>query len=168
MTRPVYLIGPMGAGKTEVGRLLAKRLDREFIDTDALVERKEKLSVEEIFEQHGEPRFREVEKDVLAEVVEKNSTVVSCGGGAVLLPENVKAMRESGTVIYLEVDPKTAATRVGPGIGRPLLKKVDVESLLRKIIDERRQHYLTAAHHVVPANGSPDEVVDRIMELIES
>lgn len=164
----IALIGPSGAGKTEVGRRLAARLGRPLVDTDALIVQRGGRSIPEIFDEDSEAGFRKLEAEAVSEAAATPDAVIACGGGAVLEPGNVDKLKESGIVVYLNVSPEAAAERVGEGDGRPLLAGAPVKQRLERLIAERDGLYRRAADHVVDANRSPDDVVEILLGLWES
>ncbi len=154
----------MGAGKTTVGRALARRLEWPYLDSDEQVERNTGRTVPEILETDGEAAFRAEEKRALAEAATSDGPlVVSVAGGAVLDPENRRRLREGGTVVWLRAEPATLAQRVGSGAGRPLLAG-DVEGNLRRLYDKRRPLYAELADIVVDVDElQPGAVADHIV-----
>lgn len=161
----VILIGPMGSGKSEVGAALAERTGRLFLDTDVMVTERDGRSIQEIFDEGGEALFRQIESEAVAEAVKTPGAVIACGGGVVVRSENVAALRRAGEIIYLRVGARVAATRIGDGSGRPLLRG-DPPLDLAAMIEEREPLYIAAAHHVVDAEGVVTEVVEKIEEVI--
>jgi shikimate kinase len=165
----------MGAGKSVVGRSVAKTLGWSFVDTDEEVRRVTGQSVSEIFGSGGEERFRKEESRALLASLGGNApAVVSVGGGAVLVPENLAMMKRSGRVVWLRARPETLAERVRGGAGRPLLAGEDatrsqkdrVLESLAGIEAERRVLYLEVADSVVDVDGmSVQDVVARVVEL---
>jgi shikimate kinase len=164
----IALIGPSGAGKTEVGRRLAAALNRPLIDTDELIVEREGRSIPEIFEEGTEAGFRKLESEAVAEAAGTPDAVIACGGGAVLDPANVEKLKDSGVVVYLKVDPEVAARRVGSGNGRPLLAGQPVRERLEALIAEREAAYQAAADHVIDASRPAEDVVDTVMGIWES
>lgn len=164
----IALIGPSGAGKSEIARRLAKALHRPLMDTDAMVEQKDGRSVGQIFSQDSEAAFRLKESDAVRQAAKTPGAVVACGGGVVLDPQNVEALRSCGEVFYLKTSPRVAARRIGSGSGRPLLDGEEVTDKIARIIEERRSLYEGAAHHVVDADAEPDDVVDALVRIWES
>jgi shikimate kinase len=155
----LVLVGLMGAGKSSVGRVCAERLGRDFVDTDTLVEQQVGLSVDEIFRRDGEAGFRELERNVIADVCASPAPlVVACGGGAVLDPENRRALRGAGVVVWLRAPAATLAARVGAGSTRPLLRN-DPEGALRRLEQLREPQYESAAHLSVSTDGIAVETV---------
>jgi shikimate kinase len=141
----IVLVGAMGAGKTAVGRALARRLGRRFVDTDHEVERRAGKPVAAIFATEGEATFRALERDAVAEVAGRTAQVVATGGGAVADPTNLAALRATGVVVYLAARPETLAARVGGGEGRPLMGgAADPAARLREILGRREAAYRQA------------------------
>ena len=164
--RPVVLIGLMGSGKSSVGPILASALDLTFVDTDSVVEESSGMSIDEIFDRETEAGFRRREKEAVLGAMARSGVVIACGGGAVLDPELVEIMRAAGLVIFLEVSPEVAYSRVVSGEGRPLLGSGTVREDLESLARSRRETYRQASHHIVDASGSIEETVNKIMDVI--
>jgi shikimate kinase len=144
--RHLVLIGLMGAGKTTVGMECARRLGRAFVDTDDLVQQTAHMTVEAIFADGGEPRFRELERGVVADVcASPEPLVIACGGGTVLDPENRRALRAAGIVVWLRAPAAVLLGRVGDGARRPLLRD-DPAGALARLERLREPAYEAAAH----------------------
>ena len=141
----IYLIGLMGAGKTTIGRNLARLMKLAFIDTDKQLEQRTGVSVSYIFEMEGEEGFRERESNLLKEIGQKTAHVVSTGGGIVLRPENRSMMRRSGKVIYLSAPFAVLWMRLRRCKKRPLLATEDPQSTLRQLMELREPLYREAA-----------------------
>jgi shikimate kinase len=172
--RHVALVGAMGAGKSEVGRRLARRLGRPFVDIDELVESGAGLSIAELFERDGEEGFRARESDALAaalssalsSAVESPPAVVATGGGAVLDARSRRLLRERALVVWLRVTPDAAAARIGPDASRPLLVGGARQALTR-LIAEREPLYRQVSHEVVETDGADiDQIVDDLVDLL--
>jgi shikimate kinase len=157
----------MGAGKTTIGRRLARRLSRPFIDSDQQVELRTGRTVREIFESDGEPAFRVLEADALEEALDTPSpSVIAAAGGTVLSEANRDRMRAGGTVVWLRADPDTLARRVRAGGHRPLLAD-DPAQVLRDLDAARRDLYGEVAHVVIDTTERvPDEVVDELVKVV--
>jgi shikimate kinase len=163
----LLVIGMMGSGKTTMGRRLAKRLGRPFIDTDAMVVERVGMSIPEFFDAHGEAAFRAAESAVLAELVDADEpTVIAVAGGAVLAETNRPLLQRGGTVIWLRATPETIVERIGHGRGRPLLRD-DPEGRIRAYDQARRPIYTDLADIVVDVDGrSPGQVIGACLALI--
>ncbi len=159
----VYLVGMPGSGKTSVGRELARRLGRRFVDLDAEVELVAGRRIAEIFETQGEERFRALEREALVRAAGDEPSVVACGGGIVMDPTNRRLLKESGTVVLLTVPAARLRERVRPGEGRPLVRaEGDLERLLR----EREALYTEVADRVVGADADAGTVAAAVQEVL--
>lgn len=167
----IWLVGMMGAGKSEVGARLAARLGRPFVDTDVEIERRTGLSIAEIFAKRGEPAFRQLEREAIERVANGAEAVVALGGGAIAQPDAARLLAARGTVVYLRARPATLAKRIGPRSARPLLAGLDAAGRRRRLtalLSEREPHY-ESAHIAVDTDGlDPDEVAARIESELES
>ena len=137
----VYLIGPMGSGKTAVGRRLAMLLGKEFFDSDAEIEKRTGVDIRYIFEKEGEPRFREREREVIADLTGLADVVVATGGGVVLDAASRERLAATGTVVYLETDIDTLGLRTRMTKVRPLLVNDDPRSVFESLMLVRRPLY---------------------------
>jgi len=149
----VFLIGPMGSGKTAVGRYLARMLDLTFHDSDAEIERHTGVDIPYIFEKEGEAGFRQREREAIEILTAMDRIVLATGGGAVLLPENRRHLAERGAVVYLETSVAQQAERVKQGRNRPLLSNVDTAEKLTQLMARRAPLYREIADVVVPTDG---------------
>jgi shikimate kinase len=164
MTDRIILVGMMGAGKTTVGRTLAKRLGWRHCDSDAQVQADTGRTVPELFAERGEAAFRAEESRVLAEALSADDpAVVSAAGGVVLSPSNRDLLVRSGVVVWLRAAPALLAERVGTGAGRPLLDG-DPATTLVDLAAVRYPLYESVAHLVVDVDGlTPRQVADRVL-----
>ena len=160
----VYLVGMMGAGKSTVGRLLARRLKLRFLDCDHEIERRCGVRIPLIFEIEGEPGFRAREAQVIAELTALPGVVLATGGGAVLAPENRRRLAEHGTVIYLRARPEDLYHRVRHDRNRPLLATRDPLRRLRELHAERDALYVSIADVVIDTGRQTVQALAR--ELI--
>ena len=146
MRTNIALIGFMGAGKTAVGQLLAKRLGRIFIEMDTLIERKAGKSIPEIFQQDGEIAFREFEIEVTREIAREQYSVIACGGGVVLNKINIDRLKENAIIVYLTASPRVILKRVSAEKGqRPLLEIDNPVLTVRELLKFRKPFYEQAA-----------------------
>ncbi len=168
MSRPrLVLVGTMGAGKSAVGRRLARAWGVGFRDTDHDVEHREGRSVSDIFVDSGEEHFRALERAAVAAALETHDGVLALGGGAVL-DESTRALLAGHRVVFLRVGLSDAAKRVGLGVSRPLLLG-NVRGRIKQLIDERTPVYEAVATDVVDTDGvTLDEVVARVRAAVET
>jgi shikimate kinase len=165
----VYLIGPMGSGKTAVGRRLAAMLGKEFIDSDAEIERRTGVDIRFIFEKEGEARFRARERDVIADLTTLEGVVVATGGGAVLDASNRARLSSTGTVVYLEASVDTQLQRTGASRNRPLLMTGDPRATLERLMSIRRPLYEEIAAVRVDTTGQRVKAVAaNVRQLLEA
>ena len=166
--RAIVLMGFMGTGKSEVGRRLARRLGRDFFDTDRLIEAHAGKSVSSIFAEDGEVTFRAIETDVVRDVATRAGAVIAVGGGAVVDPANTRALRDSGALmVHLTADLETILSRVGDATDRPMLGS-DPREAIARLQAERGPIYAAAADATVDTSGRPaDDVVDEIRTLAD-
>lgn len=145
----IYLIGPMGSGKSAVGRRLATLLGVPFHDSDSEIEKRTGVDIRFIFEKEGEARFRERERDAIAALTALEGVVVATGGGAVLDPLNRERMRATGTVIYLRATVDAQLARTQPTRNRPLLLNEDPRTVLERLMSIRQPLYEEIANYTV-------------------
>ena len=163
----IYLIGLMGSGKTTLGKILSKKLDKHFYDSDQVIEEKLGVDVPMIFEYEGEAGFREREKDILRELVNKQNIVLATGGGIILSESNRELLAKNGIVIYLKSNQKDLVLRMKNDKTRPLLKNGNVELIIKKLCQEREPLYEEIADFkVVTKNKRIYEVVNEIVRII--
>lgn len=161
----VYLVGLMGAGKTTIGRSLAKRLDLAFVDSDREIEARTGVSIPTVFEIEGEEGFRKRESQVIADLAQQRGLVVATGGGVVLRPENRANLSASGFVVYLNVPPHTLWERTRHDRNRPLLQVDDPLRRLKELYAQRDPFYREVADLVV--DGSRINAQGVLQLLIE-
>jgi shikimate kinase len=151
--RNIFLIGPMGSGKTAVGKYLAKAIGAPFIDSDQEVERRTGVEISYIFEREGEQGFRVRERDAIEALTQQEPLVLATGGGAVLLPENRRTLATRGRVVYLETSISQQVTRVRYGKHRPLIADVDPREKLTQLMEHRAPLYHEIADVTVATDG---------------
>lgn len=162
----LVLVGPMGAGKTTVGRALARRWDIAFRDTDDDVEQTARKSISEIFVDDGEQHFRTLEADAVVAALAEHDGILALGGGAVMTPA-VREALDGHTVVFLSVGLSDAVKRVGVGAGRPLLLG-GVRSRMKALLDERTPVYRSVAVLEADTDGkTPEVVADEVADLLE-
>jgi len=166
MTRRIWLIGMMGAGKTTAAAGLAARLGVDWVDTDDLVTEHAGLSVAEIFESRGEVVFRHLESAVIAAVSESETPIVATGGGAVLDEQNREVMKRSGVVVWLRAPVGVLRARIGEVATRPLLASDSVAADLDALLAERTNVYRCAADVIIEsADYDRRAIVDQLEVL---
>jgi shikimate kinase len=169
----VFLIGPMGSGKTAVGKLLARTLAKTFYDSDVEIERRTGVDIPYIFEKEGETGFRERERDVLDALTQLENVVIATGGGAVLMAENRERLASRGRVVYLKTGIRQQLERTKHGRQRPLLFTADPEAKLRELMQLRAPLYESIAAVVVVTDGRhvrtvADEILRKLKEPADS
>ncbi|GAB1394318.1 shikimate kinase [Rhodocyclaceae bacterium] len=163
-----YLVGMMGAGKTTVGKKLAKRLAVPFIDLDHEIERHTGVSVATIFEIEGEAGFRQRETNALKQVIEDGAQIVATGGGVVLNPINRAILARAGTVVYLQATPELIYSRTRHDTGRPLLQVADPLGRIRSLVSQRDPLYREIADIVIESGrplGNTIEAIETALKL---
>lgn len=165
MKRPgIVLIGFMGAGKTTIGRCLARALGAEFLDTDELIEEDTGKKIAEIFALEGEESFREMETRLLKKLGKrKQPFVLSAGGGMPVRKENRELLRSLGTVVYLEASKETIVKRVSGDCTRPLLQGEDLEKKVTDLMSLRERIYRETAHRIVQTDEKTQEELASVL-----
>lgn len=151
--RNIYLIGPMGTGKTAVGKSLGRLLGAPFVDSDAEIERHAGVDIPYIFEQEGEEGFRRREREVLAELCKREPLVLATGGGSVLAAENRRLLKSTGVVVFLQTSVAQQLQRVGSGRGRPMLRGTDMPQRLEELYRIREPLYREIADITLNTDG---------------
>ena len=164
--RPLVLVGMMGAGKTTVGRRLAARLGRPFLDSDEEIEKAAQMSIPEIFEQRGEPEFRAGETRVIARVLKDGAVVLATGGGAFGYGETRALVKAEAISVWLKAEIDILFERVSRRNNRPLLRTANPRATLKKLIEERYPIYAEADVTVVSRDVPQDVVADDVIEAV--
>lgn len=161
----IVLLGFMGTGKTTVAKELSRRLKKEYVEIDDLIEKDQKDTIENIFKNKGETYFRQVEKNITKKISQKEDLVISTGGGVVLDEENIKNLKKNGILICLEANPKVILERVKKETQRPLLKVKNPKQRIKELLEKRRPFYQKADFYIDTSNLSIQEVADKIVEI---
>jgi shikimate kinase len=165
----IFIVGPMGSGKSTVGKIIANELFLSFLDTDDEIEKSTGVSIDWIFDLEGEEGFRKRESAILGDLAEKNSIVLSTGGGIILSDANRDLLSARGSVFYLDTPIDIQLERTAKDQDRPLLKEGDPKKILSKLHKERESLYQSVADHIVEtASKSSQEVANEIIKLVKS
>lgn len=163
----ISLIGLMGAGKTSVGKVLAKRLSMEFIDIDSFIEENENITINEIFASKGEEYFRKLETQAINLICSKDNQVISTGGGAVQDTDNLDILKRNSKVVYLKAIAKTLYERIKNETNRPLLKVENPLKKLEELLVNREENYLKADIVVDTEDKDVQEILKNILSNID-
>jgi len=161
----IALIGFMGAGKTEIGKVLARKLNKKFVDLDSLIEQKAEKSIPEIFREDGEAAFRELEIEVANEVTQDKNLVIACGGGIVLNQINIERLKKNSVLVYLTASPRLLLKRTqSDKETRPLLKGENKASTIQELLKFRKPFYERAAE--VKIDTSKLDIAEAVQKII--
>ena len=161
----IYLVGFMGSGKSTVGKILAEKLNMNFIDIDKFIEEKEGMKIKDIFEQKGESYFRELERKQIEAIVNQEGLVVSTGGGLGANLNNMNLMKKNGDVVWLDVSLNTVLDRLKNDQDRPLLKQ-PIEKI-KQLFEERKNVYRLANIRINADKKTPSQIVEEILTKIK-
>ena len=161
----IVLTGFMGAGKTTIGKALTKMLHMKLVDVDEDIEISQKMTINDIFKMYGEPRFRDIETDVIKKLSRNKNCIISTGGGAVLRDENMEALKENGVVFCLAASAETILERTGNNQDRPLLKVENPKKKIEELLAYRRPFYEKAGIMIETDGKTPLQITEEIMEL---
>ena len=162
----IFFVGLMGAGKTTIGKLLAKKLNKTFYDTDHEIEKKLGVKVAIVFELEGEEGFRKRETQMIDELTSKKNIILATGGGAVLSEENRRLLKERGKVIYLNAKPQHLAKRMAFDKDRPLLQQGNMLDTLNQLYKDRHPLYLNVASFVVDTGQQKTQTIIHKIEAL--
>lgn len=173
----IFLTGFMGSGKSTIGPILANALGYEYIDVDALIEKRANKSIVDIFKTEGEQAFRSLEKSTLKDLIDLNNCVISLGGGTIANEDNCKLVNENGILVYLKLSPEEIMKRIADKEDRPMLKDENgnllppqkLKERIIQLLDAREQFYVRA-DIIVPTDNlrvgtTVDEIIKRLQEL---
>ena len=164
----IFIVGPMGSGKSTVGKIISDELFLNFFDTDDEIESRTGASIDWIFDLEGEEGFRKRESSILEEMVKQNSIVLSTGGGIILSDSNREMLSSRGTVFYLSTPISVQIERTSKDKDRPLLKNGDPKEILTRLQKERKDLYESVSDHVIETeNKSSQEVASEIINLVK-
>lgn len=163
----IILTGFMGTGKTAVGRELSRLLDMKLIDVDTEIEKSEKITINEIFKQFGEPRFREIETDMVRKLSESKNAIISTGGGAVLKQENMDILRKNGVIVCLTASPETILQRTNNNSDRPLLQVENPLASIKELLNFRKPFYQKADVMIDTETKNPLQIAEEIIEKVK-
>ena len=167
MSANIVLVGFMGTGKSTVGRVIAQKLGFHFIDTDDVIEQTSKAKISDIFAEHGEVYFRDLESQAVKSVALMKNQVVATGGGVVLRSSNIDLLRTGGPIFCLNATPKAIWDRVRSSRSRPLLRGPDPLKKIETLLDKRAPYYALADHQIETTGVSVDRVANEIISYIE-
>ncbi|MDH4042540.1 MAG: shikimate kinase AroK [Gammaproteobacteria bacterium] len=164
----IFLVGPMGAGKSTIGKYLAQHLKLQFADTDTEIEERTGADIPWIFDVEGEAGFRDREQQVVEEMTLRDDIVLATGGGVVMRPENRQALGSRGYVVYLHATVDEQVRRTRRDQRRPLLQKGNPEEVLRNLMAIRDPLYREIADHIIETDGSsPRAVAQRLVRELQ-
>lgn len=161
----IILIGMMGSGKSTIGKGLASAIDANFLDMDALIETKEGLSISKIFETKGEAYFRALEHLMAKELQYKDDVVIATGGGVVINPETMSALKDNGLVIYLHIPVDAIVKRLSGDKTRPLLQNTSLKEKLEQVYSDRKAYYKEYADIILTVEEKDVKTI--VAELVE-
>ena len=167
MRENIFLIGFMGAGKSTIAKGLQRTLGMELVEMDARIVEEQKMSINEIFAQYGEDYFRDIESQLILDIGQEGNTIVSCGGGVVVRPQNTEYMKKSGKIVFLSATPQTIYERVKHSTDRPILNGHMNVEYIAQLMEKRRALYEAAADIRIETDGkSRDEICrDIVLKL---
>ncbi len=162
----IVLVGFMGTGKSSAGRIIAGRLNMQFIDMDDEIVRREGCSIPDIFRDRGEPAFRALERALVTELAGKSNMVISTGGGIVLNPENIRDFSKTGRVFNLKASPEAILRRVEHDQNRPLLQGGDRLAKISELLAKRQPLYDAISQQIDTEGHSPSDTADAVIKSL--
>ena len=167
LDKPIVLVGLMGAGKSTVGRRLAKRLSLPFVDSDVAIEEASGTTTSDLFERYGETDFRDGERRLVARLVDGTVRVIATGGGAFVDPNTRQLLNERAITVWLDAPVEVLAERTGRRNTRPLLRKGNRAETLANLAQQRQPMYAEAKIHIRSGTGAHGDVVEAIIAAVE-
>jgi shikimate kinase len=164
----IILAGFMGTGKTAVGRKLSRLLNMKLIDVDTEIENAQKMTINEIFRNFGEQKFRDIETGMIKKLSGNKNVIISTGGGAVLRQENIDTLRENGIIVCLMATPETILKRTSHNSNRPLLQVEDPFGKIKELLNFRRPFYEKADIMIDTEGKTPIQIAEEIIEKIRN
>jgi len=164
--RSIVLVGLMGAGKTVIGRLLARQLNLPFVDADHEIEAAAGMSIKELFAEHGEAYFRDGERKVIRRILKNGPQILATGGGAIMNDETREAIARRGVTLWLNADLDVLMERVSRRNTRPLLQTADPRAVMKKLLDERYPVYRLSDVHVTSRNVQKQVIVNEAVKAL--
>lgn len=164
----IILCGFMGCGKSTVGKNVARKIGKMFLDMDTYIEEKAGMTVSEIFEKHGEDGFRNMEHEACLELAEMSDLVVATGGGAFTFERNVQAFKGRDTIVFLDVPLEVIKNRLKNDKTRPLLQRPDKDEAMKELFDKRYPIYKNAADVIVAGQNTPLKTAYLVIKAVEA
>ncbi|MEL0102742.1 MAG: shikimate kinase [Gammaproteobacteria bacterium] len=159
----IILIGPMGSGKTSIGKKLSKMMKFDFVDTDSIIEKKTGVDIPTIFEHEGEQGFRARETKILKEISNVNNTVIGTGGGIIISADNRRIIKNLGFVVHLTANIKELVYRTEHDKNRPLINNVDAENKITTLLKERKDYYEKSSNVTISTDNYDTVKISRII-----
>lgn len=159
ISRSIFLIGFMGAGKSTIARALQRELGFPLIEMDERIVKEQGMSINDIFAQYGEDHFRDIESQLIVDIGKEEPSIVSCGGGVVVRPQNTQNMKEIGRIVFLKATPETIYERVKNSTDRPILNGHMNVEYIAELMEKRRALYETAADITIQTDGKTREQI---------
>lgn len=164
----IYIVGFMGTGKTVIGKILAQKLGKDFIETDEQIESRQGKKIVDIFSQNGEASFRAREKEIIRKLSSQKDLVISCGGGLICNAENLELLKKTGLVFCLAASAETIYERTKKDKNRPLLNVNNPLDKIKNLLQERTSYY-AQAHYAIDTEGiSPKGIVRKIISILNN
>ena len=166
--KPIIIVGMMGVGKSAIGKILAKSLDRDFYDIDENIEKKYNMKISEIFENYGEQKFRDIEHEVIKGINKGSNDIIAAGGGAFIYERNINIFNKIGLTLWLNASPLIIIERLKKYTNnRPLLKEVNLESYIKNLLIKRNPFYAKAHLTITSSKISKNAMKNKILLKIQ-